>query len=69
MDNELSSSRSKPSRCLVNAGQTGRLQQKIPCFSPKSWTVLNFRGIWPYIVDLKEAIDPLRIYYGSDHDI
>jgi hypothetical protein len=69
MDNDLSYSISEPSRCPVNAGQIGPLQQKIPCFSLKSWTVLNFRGIWPYIMDLKEAFDLPRIYYGFDHDI
>jgi hypothetical protein len=69
MDNELSSSGSEPSRCPINAGQIGPLQQKIPCFSPKSWTILDFRGIWPYIMNLKEELDLPRIYYGSDHDI
>ena len=69
MDNELSDSKSEPSRCPVNAGQTWPLQQKIPCFSLKSWTVLDFRGIWSYIMDLKGAFDLPRIYYGSDHDI
>jgi hypothetical protein len=69
MDNELSDSIFEPSKCPVNAGQTGPLQQKIPCFSLKSWTVLDFHGIWPYIENLKEAFVPPRIYYGSDHDI
>jgi hypothetical protein len=69
MDNELSASRSEPSRCSVNVGQTGPLQQKIPCFSLKSWTVLDFRGIWPYIMALKEEFDLTRIHYGSNHDI
>jgi len=38
---------SECSRCLVNTGQTRPLQQKIPCFSIKLWTVLLIlRGGW-----------------------
>ena len=69
MDDYLSASISDLSKCLVNAGQTGPLQQKIPCFSIKSWAVLDFLGICSYFMDLKGVFDLLRIYYGYDHDI
>jgi hypothetical protein len=69
MDDELSVSRSDPSRCLVNAGQIGPLQQKIPCFSLKSCTVLDFLGICSYFMDLKGEFNLPSIYYGSDRDI
>jgi hypothetical protein len=69
MDDELSASRSEPSKCLVNAGQTWPLHEKIPCFSLKSWTILDFLGICSYFMDLKGAFDLPSIYYGSDHDI
>ena len=42
MDEYLLGSRSNLSRCLVNVGQTRPLQQKIPCFRRKLWTVLDF---------------------------
>jgi hypothetical protein len=42
MDNELSDSKSEPSRCLVNAGQIGPFQQKMPCFNLKSWTLVTW---------------------------
>jgi hypothetical protein len=69
MDEYLSGSRSELSRCLVNAGQTGPLQQKIPCFSRKLWTVLDFLGICAYFVDLKEGFDLLSIFFGSHPQI
>jgi hypothetical protein len=69
MDDEISASRSKPSRCLVNAGQIGPLQQKIPCFSLKSWTILDFLGICSYFMDLKGVFNLPSIYYGYDHDL
>jgi hypothetical protein len=64
MDEYLSSSRSELSRCLVNTGQTWPLQQKIPCFSRKLWTVLDFLGIFSYFVDLKEGFNLLSIFCG-----
>jgi hypothetical protein len=69
MDEYLSASRFELSKCLVNAGQTGPLQQKIPCFSIKSWTVLDFLGICSYFMDLKGVLDLPSIFYGSDHYI
>jgi len=69
MDDELSALIYEPSMCLVNASQTGPLRQKIPCFSLKSWTVLDFRGIWSYIMDLKGEFELPRIYYGYYHEI
>jgi hypothetical protein len=62
MDEYLSRSISKLSRCLVNAGQTGPLQQKIPSFSIKLWTVLDILGTCAYFVDLKEGFDLISIF-------
>jgi hypothetical protein len=67
MDEYLSASIFELSKCPVNAGQTGPLQQKIPCFSIKSWTVLDFLGICSYFMDLKGVFDLPSIFYGSDH--
>ena len=69
MDEYLSASRSELSKCPVNDGQTWPLQQKIPCFSIKSWTVLDFLGICAYFVDTKGVFDLPSIFNGSDHHL
>jgi hypothetical protein len=69
MDEYISGLRSELSRCLVNTGQTGPLQQKIPCFSKKLLIVLYFLGICAYFVNLKEGFDLLSIFCGSHPQI